>query len=215
MKHLLKKSLYVGALLCATTLSSNAMAQANVATVGANVTVNNTITATLSGGGLNFGVVALIPGTDAVGGTDDTLSASATVSSGGVLTASGTAGSSGDGDTDAIGAVVDDTNAAAALINISDAVDAATLNITIDSVSVPTAGFNTLGLDGFLTSFNGGTQGTRNLSSGAVTFTETFSAGFNSGVNTLSIGGTITAAEGATINQTVPYDGTFDVTVSY
>ncbi len=144
------------------------------------------------------------------------MGATATVSSAGVLSAAAIETGADGTDVQAVASVVDDTNAQAALINISDAVDTSTLNVTIDNVSVPTSGFNTLALDGFLTSYNGGTQSSaRNLSGGSVSFTETFSSTFGGGTNTLAIGATITAAEGDTINETAPYTGSFDVTVSY
>ncbi len=218
MKKSMKKALYTASFLSAALLSSNAMAQANVANVTSSVTVNNSITAALGNTGLNFGVIALIPGVDgsAGGETNEDMGATATVSSAGVLSAAAIETGADGTDVQAVASVVDDTNAQAALINISDAVDTSTLNVTIDNVSVPTSGFNTLALDGFLTSYNGGTQSSaRNLSGGSVSFTETFSSTFGGGTNTLAIGATITAAEGDTINETAPYTGSFDVTVSY
>jgi|GEM_PF-1876948 len=219
MNTIIKKTLYLGAFFCATTaLTGQAMAQ-NVATVGAGVTVNNTITATLANTGLNFGVIALVPGVDGGDGTpsDEDLSANATVSSAGTLSAApGEAGVAIQGDVDAIASVVDDSAAQAALIEISDMVDGATLNITINNIDTPQAGFQTLGLDSFTTRYNGGTETSLGaLSGGATSGTETYSSSFGSGTNTLSIGATITADEGDTLNETTPYTGSFDVVLDY
>ncbi len=215
MKIFAKTSLYAAALICSTALAGSAFAQ--TATINSSVNVSNSISMSLANGGLNFGVLALVPGSDGVAGTptDEDMGATATVSAAGVLSAAPVEAGQDTDDVDAVAEVVDDSAATAAILQVTDAVDSATLNFTIDNVTAPQAGFNTLSLDNFPTTFNGGNAGVRTLSGGTISWTETFNASFGSGTNVLRVGGEITAAEGATINQATPYTGSFDVTVSY
>ncbi|MGH1398032.1 MAG: hypothetical protein ACRBCT_02350 [Alphaproteobacteria bacterium] len=219
MKHTMKKTLQVATFLCATALSTNAMAQANVATVSNTMTVQNSVTVAIDATNdqLNFGVIALQSGTDGVAGspTDEDMGATATVNSAGVVSAAANATGTDSDDVQAIAQVVDNTLAEQAIINISDAVDGSTLNVTIDNVTNPINGFSVLTLDGFRTSFNGGGEATTNLTAGSLTLTPTYSASFGGGTNTLAIGATIAADEGVTVTDSVTYTGSFDVTVSY
>ena len=173
------------------------IASAQTANMTATAEVQNTLTlATPSQ--LNFGTIAAV--------ADTTETASATVDTAGVITVGATA-------VPAYSAVIDDTAVANGQVTIADGADTGIINITIDNVVNPTNGAENFVLDDFTTSWNGDTAATQVI---GTAFTETFSAAFGGGTNTLDIGATITTtttAAGAYTDGV--YAGTYDVIFSY
>lgn len=173
--------------------------QAQTQNILVEATVSNTLT--LGGTNMNFGTFAMF--------SDTTETATVTIDVAGNVTAAASG-------TPAAAAVIDDTTAAAGQVTIADGAPGATLNITIDNVTDPTNGADTLVLDGFTTSYNGVTPAVPQTIGAA--FTVTFDDTFGSGVNTLDIGATLTsptAAVGALSDTPGLYSGDFDVIVSY
>lgn len=227
MKHFVKKSLFAGALLCATALSGTAMAQSTTETVQVGISVQNTVNAALdaTNNSINFGVIALRGGSDGLlaadgtsaGNTDGDMNATATVLTDGTVTAEGQAIDPLDLDVAAIGFVVDDSSAQQAIINITNGVDGADLNFTLDTFSDPANGaFETLSFESVITQFNADAADAPAATSGApIQFTDAYVAAYNGGTNTLSIGGTIDVPEDTTSVTEGLYSGSLTVTVSY
>lgn len=189
------KALYVAALALAAFSAYSTSAQAQTENVVASVAVQNTLTIT-EVDPLNFGVVAAVTGATQTA----TLTINPTT---GVMTAANTA--------PAIFSVIDNTNASPAQITVEDAADGATINITIDNVVNPTFGGASFTLGTWQTSWNGGAAAARTA---ATPWTQTFSAAFGGGVNTLDIGATITSVAATTYGDGT-YNGNFDVIFSY
>lgn len=198
MKHILKKSLLTTALVCGVSYyAATAHAQTTVS-VPVTVTVDNSITVAV-GTPMNFGTIVAQPGPS--GGTDDKIDI--------VLDTTGDVTATGDND--GVGAVVDESAATAAVVNISDAVGG-TINITIGTIVDPVNGVESFTLEDFTTSYNGGAETGRTIGSA---FAATFAPAFGGGTNTLTIGATLVGDDGDTFTASTPYVGSFDVTVAY
>jgi len=194
MKKYLKTSLCVAAMALASTGAYKAYAQ--TAAVTATVEVLNSLTLATATD-LNFGEIA------AVGDTGQTASAS--VDTAGVLSVASTGGN-------AVTAIVDNTNAAAAQVTIADGANGATINVDIQAVVNPTDGTDTFTLAGFFTSYNGGISTSRTA---GTPWTETFDSGFGGGTNTLDIGATVTTIDPSVAYGDGTYSGSFNVVFSY
>ena len=195
MKNTLKKSLLASAaILLSVSVSQNVEAQ--TVTVGATAVVSNDLTLTVNAP-LNFGSFIAIGGTTP--GTDDAIISIATD---GTLTAS-TIGGNG-----VNAAIIDDTAATAAEIEIADGAPGATINVEIDNVTNPTDGTDTLVLDDFITSLDGGGNNPRTL---ATPFSISYG---NPGPSTMLFGASLTTQVAGALNDG-NYVGSFDVTYSY
>lgn len=178
---------------------SSGAAQAQTESVTATVVVQNALTIT-EVDALNFGTVAAI--SDAVQVASLFLNPST-----GVLLPTTTGAP-------AVFAVIDDTAATAALLNVEDGADAATINITINNVVNPISGPTAFTLlpAGWSTSWNGGANTARTA---GTPFTQTFAAAFGGGVNTLAIGATLNTNTAVALYPDATYAGSFDVVFSY
>ena len=165
--------------------------------VDADVDVQNTLTLTVQKT-LNFGKIAAAD-------NNATKVASLDIDPvTGVLGAPATTGAP------ALIAIVDATNVSRGLIDVEDGANGAPINITINNVVDPALAAKTFTLDLWETAYNAGASTSRTA---GTTFTNTFDATFNGGVNTLKIGATIKTND--VVYGDGNYDGGFDVTFSY
>lgn len=195
MKTSLRTSMAAVAIAYTALAFASGAAHAQTENVVASVAVQNTLTIT-EVDPLNFGVVA------AVTGAAQTATLAINPTSG-ALTPTNNA--------PALFAIIDNTAATPAQITVEDAADGATINVEIDNVVNPTFGGSSFTLAGWSTSWNGGAATARTA---ATPWTQTFSAAFGGGVNTLDIGATITSVAATTYGDGT-YNGNFDVIFSY
>lgn len=185
-------------LACALTVGMySATVDAQTANMTATATVQNTITLATPAQ-LNFGTIVAV--------ADTVNTATVTVDVLGAITVATTGAP-------AQTAVVDATAVSQGTIEVSGAADGATLNININNVVDPVAGAESFVLDQFNTSYNGGAAAAQVINT---PFTETYSAAFGGGTNTLDIGATITTTTVAAVPYTdAVYNGSYDVVFSY
>lgn len=190
-----KNILRAACLLTVATYSATGNAQ--TANMTATAEVQNTLTLATPAQ-LNFGTISAV--------SDTTETASATVATDGTVTVAKTGAPAYTG-------IIDDSAAAAGQVTVADGADSVALNITIDNVVDPVNGSDSFALDGFTTSWNGGSATSRTI---GTAFSETFSSTFGGGTNTLDIGATITTTTAsAAAYPAGTYSGTYDVIISY
>lgn len=194
----LMKSTKILSMACAVAVGAYATtANAQTANMTATATVLNTLTLATPAQ-LNFGTIVAV--------SDTVQTATATVDTAGAISVATTGAP-------AVTAVVDNTAVAVGQVTVANGADGATLNININNVVDPVNGPESFVLDSFNTSWNGGGAALQVINT---PFTETFSAAFGGGINTLDIGATITTTTAAAAPYTDGvYAGTYDVVFSY
>ena len=197
MKKLIIAKHILGIACVLALMTSPKIASAQTANMTATAEVQNTLTlATPSQ--LNFGTVVAV--------SDTTETATVIVDTAGVVTVATTGAP-------AYSAIVDDALVANGQVTVADGADTAIINITIDNVVSPTNGVDSFILDDFSTSWNGDTAVTQVI---GTPFTESFTAAFGGGTNTLDIGATLsTTTVAAAPYADGTYAGTYDVIFSY
>ncbi len=170
---------------------------AQTANMTADVSVQNTLTVATPSQ-LNFGTIAAV--------RDAAQTATVSIDTAGAVTVASGGGT-------AATAIIDGASIAAGQVTIADGADGATLNIVINNVVDPVNGTESFVLDDFVTSWNNGADATQTI---GTSFTEVFDSAFNTGINSLDIGATLTTTLGAgTAYTDGAYAGTYDVVFSY
>lgn len=182
------------------TAGQSALAQ--TAAITATATLQNTVTLVVANQ-MNYGTVAVVPG-DAGDNSEDVTVA---ITAAGVVTVT-------PGANESAGAVVDNTAASAANIEVTAFADGATINIDIQAVVSPTDGTGTLTFTNtaFSAAWNGGAAGAQ---TGGTPWTQVLDFSYNAGTNTLDLGASVVGEDDGSTYADGVYTGGFNVVFNY